>query len=421
MNVRRISRETISSLSTWLILSATWILSASLLLLLCVSATTRAQDADEYPANWCRTGLFAADKSGFKMAKVSGNWTARIHFLNDDDGCPSSEVKCETKSYLVTGDQVLVSRKFGSWVCSWYQPKKGGETVGWLQTDKLVMLPSTAASPALESWVGRWKYGKNSFDIQRDVKTGVLKVNGYAVWEGLNDNAHVGGIETAAQPQGNQLDLVEEECRVSLKLIGDYIVANDNNGCGGVNVRLNGVYTRASAKSVATVASNGVQAKGAQADRAQANDSLSFIRGKYESINKSLARYRAVKKELSGFSIEGGELTAYLDGTDIVKIAVTNQGETYRSFEEFYYSDEKLIFVFVKEERYNEPYSGKVAKTTESRLYFSDSKLIRWIEGKAKQVAKSDSRYLEQQTRYLNNSKLFTEGARAQAPSIENP
>jgi len=84
----------------------------ALLMLMCVSTTTTtAQNVDDIPAYWCRNGLFSSDKAEFKLAKVGGNWTARIHFLNDADGCPSPEVKCETKSYLITGDQVLVSRK----------------------------------------------------------------------------------------------------------------------------------------------------------------------------------------------------------------------------------------------------------------------------------------------------------------------
>lgn len=101
----------------------------ALLLLLCVSSTARAQGTDEYPANWCRSGLFPSDEAGFKPAKVGGNWTARAHFFSDDDDCPRYEVKCETKRYLVTGDQVLVSRTYGRWVCGWYQPRKGGEMV----------------------------------------------------------------------------------------------------------------------------------------------------------------------------------------------------------------------------------------------------------------------------------------------------
>jgi hypothetical protein len=212
-------------------------------MLTCVATSALAQGADDNPANWCRNGLFASDKAEFKVAKVGGNWTARIHFLNDDDGCPSPEVKCETKSYLITGDEVLVSRTYGQWICGWYQPKKGGETVGWLRADKLV-ISAPSPRPALEGWVGLWKYAGKSLDIRREDKSASLKVKGYAIWQGVGANVHVGGVEAAAQPQGNELVLVEEECQVSLKLVGDYLVANDNSGCGGVNVRFNGVFRR---------------------------------------------------------------------------------------------------------------------------------------------------------------------------------
>jgi hypothetical protein len=214
-----------------------------LLALMCVSVATEAQEVEDYPANWCRNGLFASDRADFKLAKIGGNWTARIHFFKDDDDCPSYTVKCETKSYLITGDQVVVSRKYGQWICAWYQPQKGSETVGWLQADKLLVSESPAR-PALANWIGLWKYGKKSLDIRRDGKTGLLKVKGYAIWEGSRDNVHVGGVEAVAQPEGNQLVLVEEECRVALKLVGDYLVADDNSGCGGVNVRFNGVFRK---------------------------------------------------------------------------------------------------------------------------------------------------------------------------------
>jgi hypothetical protein len=217
---------------------------SGLLALMCVSVATKAQEVEDYPANWCRNGLFASDRADFKLAKIGGNWTARIHFFKDDDDCPSYTVKCETKSYLITGDQVLVSRKYGQWICAWYQPQKGSETVGWLQADKLLMSESPAARPALANWIGLWKYGKKSLDIRRDGKTGLLKVKGYAIWEGSRDNVHLGGVEAVAQPEGNQLVLVEEECRVTLKLVGDYLVADDNSGCGGVNVRFNGVFRK---------------------------------------------------------------------------------------------------------------------------------------------------------------------------------
>jgi hypothetical protein len=81
-------------------------------------------------------------------------------------------------------------------------------------------------------------------DIRRVGKSGLLKVKGYAIWEGSRDNVHVGGVEAVAQPVGNELVLVEDVCRVTLKLVGDYLVADDNSECGGVNVRFNGVFRK---------------------------------------------------------------------------------------------------------------------------------------------------------------------------------
>lgn len=159
----------------------------------------------------------------------------------------------------------------------------------------------------------------------------------------------------------------------------------------------------------------------ASAGGSQEEDSISSIRRRYATINKSLAKYKVVKKELSGFSTEGGELVAYFDGPAIVKIEATYLGETGRAFEEFYYRNEKLIFVFRKQDTYNEPMSGKVVKTRESRFYFSNDELIRWINENAKQVAPGSSEYPETQTHYLSSSKRFTEGARSKASTIEAP
>lgn len=158
----------------------------------------------------------------------------------------------------------------------------------------------------------------------------------------------------------------------------------------------------------------------ALAGNSQLKDSISSIRGRYAAINRNLAKYKAVKKELSGFSTEGGELTAYFDGPKIVKIATTNNGETNSFFEEFYYSDEKLIFVYRKQEIYDAPMS-RVVRTKENRFYFGDGELIRWINENGKQVRAGDSQYPERRTHYLGVSKLFTEGARAQGPVIEAP
>jgi hypothetical protein len=155
------------------------------------------------------------------------------------------------------------------------------------------------------------------------------------------------------------------------------------------------------------------------AESLQATDPISTIRQRYTLINKSLAKYRTVKKELSGFSTEGGELTAYFNGKALMKIATLNRGETGRSVEDFYFWDEKLIFIFRKQDTYDEPFSGKVARTTEHRFYFSDDKLIRWIDENAKQVAPGGSEYRKKQHDYLRTAKHFVEGSRSRKTTIE--
>ncbi len=153
----------------------------------------------------------------------------------------------------------------------------------------------------------------------------------------------------------------------------------------------------------------------------QEGDAVSAIRRRYAVINRNLPKYRVVKKELSGFSTEGGELVAYFDGPSVVKMAATHQGETGRSFEEYYYRDGKLIFVFRRQETYDEPMSGKVSKTAEDRFYFDEGRLIRWLDRRGRAVAPGSGKYLEAQGQYLDSSKRLVEGARSQKSTIEAP
>jgi hypothetical protein len=160
--------------------------------------------------------------------------------------------------------------------------------------------------------------------------------------------------------------------------------------------------------------------RAASAGSSQREDSISSIRRRYAVINKNLARYRAVKKELSGFSTEGGELTAYFEGSDLVKIAATFNGETNSWFEEFYYLKGKLMFVFRRQEIYDEP-RAKVVKTKENRFYFKDDELIRWVNENGKQVAAGNGEYRERRVHYLGLSRLLAEGARSEGAVIEAP
>lgn len=153
---------------------------------------------------------------------------------------------------------------------------------------------------------------------------------------------------------------------------------------------------------------------------AQNIDPIQSIRQQYATINRSVAKYRKVKKELSGFSAEGGQLIAYLKGPAIMKIVATYFGESGRTVEEYYYRDSQLIFVLQTELHYDRPLSGKVVSTHLNRFYFDRDDLIRWIDEDGKEVARGDD-YAEKQTDYLKTSRLLTEGARSRKSIIEAP
>lgn len=158
------------------------------------------------------------------------------------------------------------------------------------------------------------------------------------------------------------------------------------------------------------------QKEGADAETAAA---IQSIRGQYAAINKRAGRYRKVRKKLSGFSLEGGELVAYLDGPAVVKIVANHYGEGGRTLEEYYYSSGKLIFVYARESRYDRPLSGKVVRATEARFYFQNERLIRWLDEDGKQVASGSAEYQGKQDEYVETSRKFADAARSRNATIE--
>jgi hypothetical protein len=151
----------------------------------------------------------------------------------------------------------------------------------------------------------------------------------------------------------------------------------------------------------------------------QATDPVHTIRRQYATINKNQAKYKTVKKELSGFSAEGGKLVAHFDGRSITKLVATYYGETGKAQEEYYYWDGHLIFVFHKEFTYDKPLSGKVVRTGENRFYFNNDKLIKWIDENGNDIAPVKTEYVEKQNEYLKSSTQFTAGSRSPKSIIE--
>lgn len=201
----------------------------------------RAESTDD---DLCWSNGFPLEET-LRIAVVAKGASPRLYFLRSDNGCPQQGGdKCRLGPYVVAGDELLLGKTHGDWTCAWFNGKKH-ESVGWVATGGLVQ----QAPQQHAGWTGRWKFhdAQGHIDIkQRDGRyyidatmihptpasenlgsmVGQLAVNG--------NRAHFGSADASRQ----------YECAADMTRVGRYLVVRDNEACGGVGVRFNGVYTR---------------------------------------------------------------------------------------------------------------------------------------------------------------------------------
>ncbi len=203
--------------------------------------------AQTEPDNWCRGGFFTKESETFLIGTAIGTRNKRIHFYNDDAAdCPNNE-RCKAKAYVVPGDEVVVSKRKDGFGCAWYQPVKGGGTVGWIRLSELRFRDAVSdVSP--REWMGEWLYADNSIKISSDREEGRMRVTGNALWRGRGDNVHIGELDGRTRLQKDVMRYSdgddEYDCKATLRLVGRFLVVADNLKCGGVNVTFSGVYTK---------------------------------------------------------------------------------------------------------------------------------------------------------------------------------
>ena len=208
---------------------------ASFLAAICIATIPGAAGQDR-PTSPCPFDGFSANP---KLAEIATAKSTTGYF-----GCQSAKDCLPAK--LAPGDPFVVFQVAGDWTCGYISQAKGAGP-GWVRSKEIRPVPFDAA-PAPEAWVGTWANGPDRIQVQTAKAAGKLELHGEASWQGHGDVVHTGEFTGEAAPNGNHLHFVEdgaESCTVDLTLIGNYLVANDNDRCGGANVRFWGVWTRA--------------------------------------------------------------------------------------------------------------------------------------------------------------------------------
>ncbi len=203
------------------------------------------------------------DEAGAAVVRPTG---ARVYFVRDDvlrKGCPNGSAACRRPAYLMAGDPVLTGPVQGRYVCAGFQGAKGAQTIGWLPAEAVVALPDAEQRPS--DWAGDWIAPEQELVIT-EAAAGALAVKGDATWgmgdpqRRLNGGIHTGEVAGTTRPVNGVLAFSmgadnstqpyeagdEFSCRIRMLRRGPYLVARDNNGCGGVNVSFSGFYRRKS-------------------------------------------------------------------------------------------------------------------------------------------------------------------------------
>jgi hypothetical protein len=204
-----------------------------LIVLLSISVSASAQTK---PTEACTFVGFASDaQKQPNLAEVKTKTPALMWMACDSaKGCFSVK--------LDPGSPVLIYRNDGAWTCG-YGVDRHGAGPAWFRSGDLRPLEFTAA-PAMAAWYGVWKGGEDRVTIAAGRNAGELRVAGNAIWQGAKGNEHFGEVAGSAAPGGNRLHVVDGGCAIDLTLAGKYILADDNQGCGGMNVRFAGIWKR---------------------------------------------------------------------------------------------------------------------------------------------------------------------------------
>lgn len=210
----------------------------------------------------CRNGLFVEEGVSYGLATIAGE--GKAFFIEDNiycdekkgacPVCPTDEAACRSKAFVLPGDLVVTGRSYKGYRCILYRDQKNvAGSAGYVPESRLQAQP--AASVTQKDWLGEWRMGDDSITLR--ARGDKLSASGEAYWPSANPSLkerpggpNIGEMSGVAAPKGNQVAFIdsEDECHVSLTLLPPFLLARDNNRCGGMNVRFSGVYLRAAGR-----------------------------------------------------------------------------------------------------------------------------------------------------------------------------
>jgi hypothetical protein len=205
----------------------------------CVLVGSLCGNAQTRPTEDCRfayDGFTVSPAAKVQIGEITKRGAVQLEVCGSAKGC--------LEAPIAQGTAVQIYRHQGSWVCG-YISGHDGAGPAWVAAGALRIIPYNE-HPSPSAWVGSWAGGEDRVKLRLAGKPGALYLAGSAVWRG-SSTSHFGDTKGVASPIGNRLHFVESgpgSCTIDLVLLGHYILAEDNQACGGLNARFQGIWKR---------------------------------------------------------------------------------------------------------------------------------------------------------------------------------
>ena len=161
----------------------------------------------------------------------------RVAFDGPDSSCGG------TPCFARGGAAGVEVRRVGTSVCVGVSQKgKLGTMFGWIPVSR--WHTANSSPQPVSRWIGVWQNetAKITLRSEDDVR---LDVQGHAVRDlGLATEDIYGDFAISGEPKNGVVTGTGDEngCKISVRLLGDYLVAADNGACGGMGVSFSGMY-----------------------------------------------------------------------------------------------------------------------------------------------------------------------------------
>ena len=155
-----------------------------------------------------------------------------------------------------------------------------------------------------------------------------------------------------------------------------------------------------------------MEPRGATKGAASVDDDVRQIKSRFDQVERDqqTGRLDSLRKEVDGLGGDSAYATVYFSAGDIPKVrARVYEGDVRTSYQA-YFEGATLVFVY---RTVNQLLPTGPSELEQQRFYFTDGRLVRWLDATHREVPSGSGRYEDAEERVRALADRLLQGARA--------